>query len=320
MLNSRILITGAGGFIGHHVTGVLAQRFASVVALTGPGDPSRDWPANVESREIDIREPLEHEGEIDCIVHLAGPPSVAASFDAAQHYINIHTCGTANLLQFARSKEVRRFVYISSAEVYGQPLHNPVSEDHRLLARSPYGAAKIGAEQLVKAFSCFGEMSAVILRPFSIYGPGQSMKGLLGTIHRQLREAEERNATEGHNVGEIVLADLRPVRDYCFVGDLAEAVASACTAEVNGFSVLNVAGGQGVSVGELAKSAASAFGRPETTIRQAKKSDRPSQANIMELVADRSLAKQTLGWVPQTSLIDGLQATFQCAQRAEEVS
>jgi len=303
----RVLITGAGGFIGHHVTARLAQDCESLVALTGAGDPRRSWPDNVISDEVDIlntEQIAKHMQDVDCVIHLAGPPSVRDSFSQAQLFAAVHTGGTANILQVAKDAGVRRFVYLSSAEVYGQPLENPVSESHRLLARSPYGAAKIGAERFVESFTQFSEIEAVILRPFSIYGPGQTMNSLLGTILQQLETKDE-----------IQLADLRPIRDYCYVEDLANAVAKACFATVQGLAIVNIGSGSGTSVLEFAKLTAEASDK-QIPISQAASSDRPDKANIMELLADRRLAKGLLDWKPKVSLLDGLRKTIQHAEVA----
>ena len=126
----------------------------------------------------------------DVFVHLAGPPSVRRSFDAPQAYVQTHVAGTAAALAAAQRACVRRFVYISSAEVYGRPQVNPVPEDHPLRARSPYAAAKIGAEQLSGHFATAYAMETVILRPFSVYGPGVSESSLIGTILRQATAAQ----------------------------------------------------------------------------------------------------------------------------------
>lgn len=307
MSRSKILITGAGGFVGQHVTQLLAQRCEHVVALTGAGDPARVWPDNVTAHEVDVRDAGaigKHVDRTDCIVHLAGPPTVRDSFEAAQRYADIHTGGTANMLQWARVHQVPRFVYISSAEVYGQPLECPVRESHRLLARSPYGAAKIGAERFIESFTRFSDMTAIILRPFSIYGPGQTMNSLLGTIIGQLFSQDQ-----------VVLADLKPVRDYCYVMDLADAVDKACDKPIDQLATLNIGSGHGTSVEALARHAAEASGR-EIPILQASQSDRPTKANIMELISDSSLAKTILDWEPQVDIVAGLRETIEAYQVA----
>lgn len=296
-----VLVTGAGGFIGNHCVRHLANVCKSVRALTGPGDASFDWPANVISDEFDVRSPTSdveaHLTGVNTIIHLAGPPAVRDSFQNAQRYVDIHTGGTTNVIQAATNAAVQRFVYLSSAEVYGQPLTNPVPEEHRLLARSPYGAAKIGAERVIESFTQFTEIDAVILRPFSVYGPGQTMNSLLGTIIRKLQAGDR-----------VELFDLRPIRDYLYVADLAKAIEKACTAATNGCTVLNVGSGSGTSVQRFAELTSEAMDKP-ATIEQASLSDRPTAANIYELVADCRKAERVLNWGPTTDLRTGLRCT-----------
>ena len=296
-----VVVTGAGGFIGHHCVRHFASVCKTVRALTGPGDAHIDWPANVESNELDVCGPLSkieaHLTDATTIVHLAGPPAVRDSFQDAKRYVDIHAGGTANVIQAAANAAVKRFVYLSSAEVYGQPLANPVSEEHRLLARSPYGAAKIGAERVIESFTQFSDFNAVILRPFSVYGPGQTMNSLLGTIIRKLQAGDR-----------VELFDLRPIRDYLYVADLAHAIERACTANIESCSVLNVGSGRGTSVKRFAELTSEAMGK-SAVIEQAPSSDRPTAANIYKLVADSRRAQQVLDWKPTTDLLTGLQRT-----------
>ena len=188
---------------------------------------------------------------------------------------------------------------MSSAEVYGRPLSNPVDESHRLLARSPYAAAKLGAERFVESFTQFADLEAVILRPFSIFGPGQTMNSLLWTIIGQIAS---------NSIIEI--ADLRPIRDYCFVGDLASAISRACCLPIDPLTILNIGSGVGTSVESFANLAAQAAGK-EMEVRQAESSDRPAKANICELVANVEKARSVLGWQPQVSLQEGLRRTIE---------
>jgi UDP-glucose 4-epimerase len=149
----------------------------------------------------------------DAVIHLAGPPSVAASFDLPAEYARIHVGGTATVLDACRRLRIRRLVYLSSAEVYGQPQTNPVREDHPLEARSPYAAAKIGAEKFIESFAYSFALQSVILRPFSVYGAGLCSQSLIGAILHQARHGDS-----------VRLATLAPIRDYCHVKDVATAI------------------------------------------------------------------------------------------------
>jgi UDP-glucose 4-epimerase len=235
----------------------------------------------------------------DAVVHLAGPASVSESFENASEYTRVHVSGTAALLDACRAGGVERFVHISSAEVYGQPGTELVHEGQRLEARSPYGAAKIGAEKLVEAFVLDVGIQAAILRPFSIYGPGLSRQSVLGTILHQAQ-----------NDDCIQLRDLKPIRDYCYVDDLAQAIVLSCVAKLEGRCVINIGTGIGTSVGELAQLVLKVRGL-DLPIRECNHEKRPATAEIFRLVADTSLARKVLGWSSQIPLALGIQKTAQ---------
>jgi nucleoside-diphosphate-sugar epimerase len=298
---SAVLVTGAGGFIGSVVTRELAAAGVPVRALIAPPGSdlvlsapgiSSSFAEITDARAVD---PLVR--GIGTIVHMAGPPSVRDSFRVPADHARIHVIGTATILDACRGNDVRRFVYVSSAEVYGEPERNPVDERQMTQPRSPYGAAKLGAEAMVRALAPAIGVQAVILRPFSVYGPGMRVGSLVRSI---LDQVLDRDA--------VVLADVRPVRDYCYVEDVADAVIRAA---IDPFSeqdgVYNVGSGTGTSVADLARLAATIVGR-DVPIRSGDP-DRPAGADIRHLVADIRRIRQDLGWSPRTPLSDGLAAT-----------
>src|SRR3989440_4307625 len=248
-----ITVTGAGGFLGPAAVDALARKGARVQAVIGPpNEAARIPPGAAYVAQADICDSTAMRKLVagaDAVVHLAGPASVGASFQDPSKYVRVHGEGTAALLQACRAEGVRKVVYVSSAEVYGRPLHSPVGEDHPLSARSPYGAAKIGAEKLIEAFVHAFDMRAVILRPFSVYGPGASPQSLIPRIIEMARHGEP-----------VVLRDLKPIRDYCFVGDLAEAIAAACCLEKRKLEIFNIGTMEGTSVDRVAHLIVDALG------------------------------------------------------------
>jgi nucleoside-diphosphate-sugar epimerase len=291
-------VTGAGGFIGPSVVLQLKDEGAIVRALVGPpGVEACSLPPDVSIERCDIIDEDRVfrlvEG-VDVVVHMAGAASVRSSFERVTEYTMSHVVGTATILSACRKFNTSRLVYISSAEVYGKPTRSTVDESQPLEARSPYAAAKIGAEQLVKSFVYSSGLDAVILRPFSIYGSGISKQSVLGTIIEQARSGDA-----------IVMADLRPVRDYCHVHDLAKAIVSACTAKFTSPCVLNVGTGTGTSVGDLCKMVLRIMNRKVPVRESGEK--RPGKSEIYRLVADPRLAFSVLGWKPHLSLRSGLQ-------------
>ena len=296
---SRVLVTGGGGFIGSALVEALAALDIPLAVLLGaPEDAGRKPPSNVTAFRADITDvnAISEAAEgCDIVVHMAGPPSVRASFDAPEPYARVHVAGTATVLDACRKANVKRIVYISSAEVYGRAASQPVVETQTADPRSPYAAAKLGAEYMVRAFAHMSGMSAQILRPFSIYGPGQQRYALVPTIVHQALTADA-----------IVLSGLRPVRDYCYVGDLIDAILLACDLDIPGVGVFNIGSGTGTSVLHLAQAILARVGR-NIPIRTTGAETRPTMAEIYELVADVGRASDILGWMPLTPLSVGLQ-------------
>jgi nucleoside-diphosphate-sugar epimerase len=308
---SPVLVTGAGGFIGGWVMDRLLSVGVRVHVLIGPpGTPIPKAPkvdAAIAAGIGDLDALAALMAGTQAVIHLAGPPSVAASFDTPETYARDHVAGTATVLKAMHLTGVKRLVHVSSAEVYGVPRSNPVSEDHPTRPRSPYGAAKLGAEAFVHACAPTYGIGAAILRPFSVYGPGLPPRSLVGTVLGQVLAGST-----------VRVADSRPIRDYCFVGDVADAILSAFRlTAMDGVTTINVASGKGVSVADLAGLALEIAGREPPAI-QAGIPDRPRGIDILELVANTECARHMLGWSARTSLRDGLARTIAWLQNREK--
>jgi nucleoside-diphosphate-sugar epimerase len=298
---STILVTGAGGFIGSAVIREVLRRGAQVRALVGaPGQDTTQLPAEVDSVYADICDAArirELSAGVELCIHLAGPPSVAQSFETPLEYARVHAGGTLTLLEACRVGGVRRFVYVSSAEVYGRTTADRVREDHPIAPRSPYGAAKAAAEQYVGAYGRAYAMETRVLRPFSVYGPGLNTRSVLGSIlHQALRR------------DEVVLSDLRPVRDYVFVDDVARAIVLAGES-ARGGEVINIGSGVATSVESLARVAIRLSGR-NVALGTNPAHRRLPEAEIHHLVADPTRAAEHLGWSCEVSLQEGLERTL----------
>ena len=304
---ARITVTGAGGFLGPVVVDALARQGARVQAIIGPpGEPARipHGAAYVAQADIcDTAALAKLVADVDAVVHLAGPASVAASFQDPARTVRVHAEGTAAVLQACHAGGVRKLVYVSSAEVYGQPLRSPVSEQHPLGARSPYAAAKIGGEKLIEAWGHAFGLRAVILRPFSIYGPGASPESLIPRIIGMARRGLP-----------VVLRNLKPVRDYCFVTDVAEADALACSVQPSELDIFNIGTMRGTSVQRVADLILEVLG-VSCPIREDGDRDRPGKSEIYELIADNRRAREVLGWQSAVPLETGLRMTIDGAGR-----
>jgi nucleoside-diphosphate-sugar epimerase len=307
----RVIVTGAAGMIGSVVTRELRDRGASVHAHAGPaGTDASAVPEGVPVSYADISD-FGAVGSllqgVDAVIHLAGPASVAASFVSPVDYARAHVVGTTAVLEACRAEGVGRLVQVSSAEVYGRPARNPVAEDAPTQPRSPYGAAKLGGEALVRAFCPFAGMAAIVLRPFSTYGPRSPESSLVG---RLLRSALTDDV--------IRLSSLRPVRDYVHVDDVAAAVSAALnhlaeSRPVAEVPIYNIGSGVGTSVADLATLVLAAAERQARL--EESSPDRPPAADVTELVADTTRATGDLGWAPSVPLADGLAMALEEVRR-----
>lgn len=351
LVGRAMAVTGAGGFIGSALVRRLVTEGVAVHALLGPGDPQLSLPdpgdeggrgeeagrggeagrgeevgrgeeagtcVRTLCGEIDRPECLNAllDG-VEVVFHLAGPASVASSFAAPAEFARIHATGTAALLAACERARVQHVIYVSSAEVYGRPLRNPIDETHRLQACSPYAAAKLAAEHFLEAYHLCHDLAVTVLRPFSVYGPRQSPHGLIAVILRQLDQ------------GEIRLADLQPVRDFCYIDDVVDAAVRAAAAgttrgtppeewwrrrraaapSASWHLVLNVGSGVGTSVEALARQLVRLRGRDAQVVGGGT-ADRPGASMIQHRVADTTRIRSLLGWEAQTPLDVGLRRTL----------
>jgi nucleoside-diphosphate-sugar epimerase len=294
--NCRVGLIGANGFIGSAILRALLQSGVAPRALCGPSATPFPIPKRIESRTCaltDVRSLRSWVFGLDVIIHAGGPPSVEQSFEIPEEYVRTHVQGTTTLLHACHEAKVERVIYISSAEVYGRPERNPVSESHRLQARSPYAAAKIGAEKMIEAHAETFGLQAIILRPFSIYGSRLNPRSLFGTIVAMAQR------------GSVCLRDLRPIRDYCYVDDLAAAVLKASLLSPDKLQIFNIGTGKGTTVGDFAKLVLRCMGK-NILVTEQPSDARPSQSEIFELIADISQARNVLEWCPETDLEEGI--------------
>lgn len=310
--DTPVLVTGAGGLIGSAVVRSCAARGIPVRAHLGPpGAAVRPPPAGVPASfaAIDDTEAVTKLcRSATAVVHLAGPPSVARSFDSPAEYVRAHALGTASVLQACRATGVTRLIYVSSAEIYGRPRANPVAEDHRRQPRSPYAVAKVCAEDLISACAPAYGISATILRPFSIIGPPIAPHSVLGSIIHQ--------AITGT---EVAVFAPQVVRDYLFVDDLADAILRclAVDSKPGAVTAYNVGSGVGTSVAALGAAVLEKLGKTPT-VRLADGLDRPKAADIEVLIADVTRAAADLDWRPRTSLAEAISIIIAAHQQQED--
>jgi UDP-glucose 4-epimerase len=309
----RVLVTGADGFIGSHLTEALICRGAEVTALCLYNSfDSNGWLdelpllSRTSLRPVrgDVRDAAFVRGIVaghDLIFHLAALIAIPHSYVAVQSYVDTNVLGTLNILEAARASTVRRLIHTSTSEVYGTALSLPITESHPLQAQSPYSASKIGADMMVEAFARSFGVPAVILRPFNTFGPRQSERAVIPVIIRQALDP----ACAVINIG-----DTSPVRDFTFVEDTVAAfLAISLAPNVELGSVYNAGSGKAVTVQEMVDLVLDLTCCNKPIHREPERL-RPANSEVLALLADSSRLNALTGWRPSTPLRDGLARTI----------
>jgi NAD dependent epimerase/dehydratase len=303
---ARVLVTGAGGFIGSHLTELLVERGAQVRALVHYNSRN-DW-GHLEDLDDDVRGAVEVvAGDVqdpfgvaravrgcDTVFHLAALIGIPYSYVAPQTYVATNVSGTLNVLEAAREAGVRRLVHTSTSETYGTARYTPIDEQHPLQGQSPYSASKIGADKLVESYHRSFRLPVVTLRPFNTFGPRQSLRAVIPTIVAQ--------ALAG---GPVRLGSLTPVRDFTFVTDTARAFVAAADDAVDSGQTFNAGNGKGVTIAELVDLVLEVMGTDAPVVADDERV-RPEASEVFELICDASALHAATGWAPEVSLRDGI--------------
>ena len=305
----NILVTGADGFIGSHLTELLLSEGYNVRALAQYNSFNNwGWLEQVSSPRLevvcgDVRDPdyCRHITRgMDTVMHLAALIAIPYSYVAPDSYVDTNIKGTLNMLQAARDLGVERILVTSTSEVYGTALYVPIDEKHPRQPQSPYSATKIGADALAKSFYNAFELPVTIVRPFNTYGPRQSARAIIPTVITQIANGAD----------EIMVGDLNPTRDFNFVRDTARGfLAIARAGGVKGRD-LNIATGKEVTMEETLRTIASLMGR-EVKWTVDPQRLRPSKSEVRRLLGDASELRRLTGWQPKYTLEEGLKATIE---------
>jgi NAD dependent epimerase/dehydratase len=308
-IGRRVLVTGAGGFIGSHLTERLVQAGAAVrVLLRYTSTASRGWldgsPAG-ESIEVFAGDLCDRDvltralRGVDVVFHLAALIGIPYSYDAPASYVRTNVEGTLAILQTATAAGVRRVVHTSTSEVYGTARRVPIDEDHPLQPQSPYAASKAAADLMAAAFHKSYGLEVVTMRPFNTYGPRQSLRAVIPTIISQ--------AVAGP---VIKLGHLAPTRDFTYVSDTADAFMAIGTAEDVAGQVVNVGSGKEIAIADLVSLIQSITGTSRPVVPDEIR-ERPPSSEVDRLCADTSRAQALLGWTPRVTLREGLLRTVE---------
>ena len=306
----RVLVTGAGGFIGSHLVELLAARGASVrgfVRYNSRGD--RGWLERLEpalAEEIDVFagdfvNPDAVANAIagcDVVLHLGALIPIPYSYQHPREFVETNVVGTLNVLETSRRAGVSRLVHVSSSEVYGTAQTGPMSEAHRLHPQSPYAATKVAADQLALSHARAFELPVVVARPFNTFGPRQSARAVIPTIVTQA-------LTRDH----LELGAVEPTRDFLYVEDTVAGIARCAEVEDAVGEVFNLGTGREISVGEVAVHVADAVGK-ELPVLSDEARLRPAGSEVDRLCADIEKARTRLGWEAAVPFDEGLRRTI----------
>ena len=305
----KVLVTGAGGFIGSHLTERLVELGADVSALvrytsTGTWGWLDRSTVKDQMKVVlgDIRDQdavLSLMDGVEIVFHLAALIGIPYSYHAPLSYVRTNIEGTVNVLQSAMRCNVERVLQTSTSECYGSARTVPISEEHPLQGQSPYSATKIGADKIAESFYLSFGLPVVVVRPFNTYGPRQSARAVIPTIVTQaLRESA------------INLGNLEPTRDLNYVADTVEGFITAAEAPNAVGQVINLGTGQEISIGKLAEKILSMMGKRLPILADDAR-QRPEGSEVDRLCADNTRAREILGWAPKYTLTEGLSRTIE---------
>lgn len=301
----NVLVTGADGFIGSHLTSALVRAGASVTALCqynsfGSTGWLDDLPDGIRSELTimsgDVRDPhfvrLLAAGK-DVVFHLAALIAIPYSYVAPQSYVDTNITGTLNILEACRVGDVGRMIHTSTSEVYGTALFTPITEEHPLQGQSPYSASKIAADHMVEAYYRSFDIPAVIMRPFNTYGPRQSERAVIPTVIRQALDP---------SCEAIKLGDLGPVRDFNYVEDIAGAFLSVGVAEkLEMGTAYNAGTGIAMTIGDMVERVSEIVGGNKPIVTEDARK-RPPKSEVFALLAGADRFRDATGWRPVHSL------------------
>lgn len=305
----RILITGADGFIGSHLTELMLQEGYQVKALSYYNSfnnwgwleeiPPHD---NLQIVTGDIRDPFfskELSADIDLIFHLAALIAIPYSYIAPESFVETNIKGTLNICQAAKNAGNIRVIHTSTSEVYGTALYVPIDEKHPKQPLSPYSASKIGADAIALSFYNSFQLPVTIVRPFNTFGPRQSARAVIPSVIIQIAAGRT----------HIKTGNLAPVRDFNYVTDICRGFLAAAKSDKTIGREINLCTNREISVGDTVRAISSIMGA-EITIETEPARMRPDSSEVFRLKGDNSLVKELTGWEPSISFDEGLRKTI----------
>ncbi len=308
---AKVLVTGADGFIGSHLTQALLHAGCQVRALCCYNSfGTWGWLDSIPAAEKaaidvmmgDVRDPCgvrtAMEGR-DVVYHLAALIAIPFSYHSPDSYVDTNIKGTLNVLNAARTLDTPRLLVTSTSEVYGTAQYVPIDEKHPFQGQSPYSATKIGADRLAESYYRSFGLPLSIVRPFNTYGPRQSARAVIPTIITQLLGGQT----------EIKLGSLAPTRDFNFVKDVAAGFMAIAACEKAVGEEINIATGREISIGDLAEELVRQI-NPAARVVCDEARLRPKNSEVERLLGDASKLRALTGWAPRYSFEEGIAETI----------
>lgn len=308
----KVLVTGADGFIGSHLTENLLEKGYEVKAFTLYNSFNTwGWLDSLPKEKLnqieifcgDVRDPngvREAMKGVDAVFHLAALIAIPFSYHSPDSYVDTNIKGTLNILQAARDLNTERVLITSTSEVYGTAQYVPIDEKHPFQGQSPYSATKIGADRLAESFYRSFGLPVSIVRPFNTYGPRQSARAVIPTIITQLLAGRE----------EIKLGSLTPTRDFNYVKDTTTGFIAIAESEQTIGEEINIATQREISIGELAKEIMNQI-NPKARILCDEERLRPEKSEVNRLLGSNEKIKKLTNWRPQYTFEQGIAETIE---------
>ncbi|MDD3375040.1 MAG: NAD-dependent 4,6-dehydratase LegB [Candidatus Omnitrophica bacterium] len=317
----QILLTGADGFIGSHLTEELVREGYKVKAFVFYNSfNSWGWLDSLPKEILakidvfcgDVRDPngvREAMRGCEMVFHLAALIGIPFSYHSPDSYVDTNIKGTLNVLQAAREQKTERVLVTSTSEVYGTAQYVPIDEKHPLQGQSPYSATKISADKIAESFYRSFDLPVTIVRPFNTYGPRQSARAIIPTIITQLISGKK----------EIQLGDLTPMRDLNYVKDVCQGFIEIAKSDKTVGDEINVCSGSEISIQELAEKLISLIGSQAKIICDQQRI-RPEKSEVRRLCGENAKIKELTGWKSRYSLEDGLKETIKWFSNKENLN
>lgn len=307
----NVVVTGAGGFVGSHLTERLVQLGAKAKAFVRYNSRN-DWgllellpPTTLSEIEIipgDLRDSDAVRRTVqnaEVVFHLGALIAIPYSYVFPRDAIETNITGTLNVLTAARENDIQRVIHTSTSEVYGTAQYVPIDESHPLQGQSPYSASKIAADMMAESFYRSFGVEVSIIRPFNVYGPRQSARAVIPTIVSQVLTSEQ-----------ILLGSLHPTRDYTYVLDTVRAFIQTAESDDSIGKVVNIGSNFEISIGDIARMVLSITGKDLEIICRDERI-RPEKSEVERLWCDNLRAKNLINWSPETGFEQGLRNTIE---------